>query len=381
MKNNKNPKIALGILIVIVLVATVFVVFLTSNINERKNLSNMVIQKYDSSIAENSEEIFNDKAALYSYVKKFGPKKTVQYLNRLSAKFGSCHNIAHQTGRYAYEIYNEESFKSCSGECHSGCYHGATEAYFKDHGTADLSKNLNLLCNSELNAFFSHQCIHGIGHGLMAWTNYDLPEALKGCNLLNQRQDSCWTGVFMENIVGGLSKSDIDKGGDSDHLTKYLSDDPQYPCNTIEDKYKWSCYFLQTSRMVQLFSGDFKKVTEACLKAERPYQQSCFDSMGRDVGGTHPGDAKGSITSCANAPKGSYRLGCLMGAAQDSFWDPTGQNNALTFCKLLVDKEEKDACYRTIFYRAKEIFTSVNDLKNFCSKAENQYQDQCPKSI
>ena len=380
VKNNK--KIILGILcIAVLLIVIAFLFFLNFNPGMDKNLATVVTKNYDSGITEDSETIFNNKDALYSYVKKFGPKKTVQYLNQLSAKFGSCHDVAHRAGRYAYEVYNEESFKLCGPECHSGCYHGATEAYFQDHGTANLSENLNLLCNSELNGFFTHQCIHGIGHGLMAWTNYDLPEALKSCNLLSQGQDSCWTGVFMENIVGGLAKADIDKGGDADHFTKYLSDDPQYPCSIVEEKYKLSCYFLQTSRMAQLFIGDFKKIADACLGAEKPYQQSCFDSMGRDVGGFNAHNAKAAISACNNAPKGPYRLGCLMGAVQDSMWDPTGQDDALTFCKLLTEKEEKDACYNTIFSRSKEIFTSSSDLKIFCLKAESQYQEQCPKSI
>lgn len=338
-------------------------------------------RKYDSNIAEISESIFNDDDALFSYVKRFGPQKTIKYLNQLSAKFGSCHNSAHRAGHFAYEIYNEESFKLCSGECHSGCYHGATEAYFRDHGTADLHKNLNLLCNSELNGFFTHQCIHGIGHGLMAWTNYELPEALTSCDLLSQGRESCWTGVFMENIVGGLSKSDVDKGGDSEHFTKYLSDDPQYPCNTVEAKYKGACYFLQTSRMMQLYYGDFKRIADACSKAEQPYQSSCFGSMGRDVGGSNPHNPEGSIIACSNVPEGNYRIDCLLGAVQDSMWDPTGQDDALKFCRLLTKKEEKNGCYNTIFGRATEIFTSNQDLKIFCSKAESEYQAICPKNI
>ena len=385
MAQNQTKIILETLFMALILVGIVFLIFFNFNTDKGKNLINKnydSVVKYDSAIIkEELEDIFNNKDALYSYVKKFGPKKTIKHLNELSAKFGTCHSSAHQAGRYAYEIYNEKSFKLCSSECHSGCYHGAAEAYFRDHGTADLSKNLNLLCSSELNAFFTHQCIHGIGHGLMAWTNYDLPEALKTCELLEKGLDSCWTGVFMENIVGGLAKSDIDKGGDVDHFTKYLSDDPLYPCNVVEDKYKWSCYFLQTSRMAQLFSGDFKKIAEGCLKAEKPYQQSCFDSMGRDVGGFNLQNPQKAIAECSNAPKGPYRLGCLMGAVQDSMWDPTGQDDALTFCRLLTDKEEKNVCYNTIFSRSKEIFTSVEDLKNFCSKAESQYQNSCPTAL
>ncbi len=379
---NKKLKTALGISLITIIMASAvfwlnFDVKLNFGISKKKNLATLVNKKYDSNITESYEAIFKDKDALYSYVKKFGPKKTIKYLNELSAKFGSCHNVAHKAGHYAYEIYNEKSFKLCGAECHSGCYHGATEAYFNEYGTADLSKNLNLLCGSELNNFFSHQCIHGIGHGLMAWTSYDLPEALKSCDLLDKMQGSCWTGVFMENIVGGMAKTNVDKGGNPEHFTKYLSDDPQYPCNTVEDKYKGSCYFLQTSRMMQLFSGDFKKIADACLKAEKPYQKSCFNSMGRDVGGSYRHNAKGAIVACANAPKGPYRLECLMGAVQDSMWDPTGQDDALSFCKLLTDKEEKDACYNVIFSRAKEIFTSEAELQTFCDKAEKEYQSNC----
>lgn len=379
---NKKIKIILIVLVIVVIDVTGFLIFSNNYKNTgnatKNNVSNYA---YDSNISETSRDIFKNEDALYSYVKKFGPKKTVQWLNVLSAEFGSCHNVAHEAGRFSYEIYNEESFKFCGGECHSGCYHGATEAYFQDHGTANLAENLNLLCSSELNAFFSHQCIHGIGHGLMAWTSYDLPEALESCNALNQRQDSCWTGVFMENIVGGLSKADAEKNKNAEHFTKYLSDDPQYPCTVVEDKYKFSCYFLQTSRMMKLFAGDFKKVADACLKAETPYQQSCFDSMGRDAGGSNPHNAPGAILACSYAPKGNYRLGCLMGAAQDAMWDTTGQDDAIGFCKLLSDKQEKDVCYNMIFSRATEIFTSANDLKTFCKKTEDQYQSRCPTEL
>ncbi len=292
----------------------------------------------------------------------------------MSSKFGGCHDTAHRAGRLAYEIYGAESFKLCDSECHSGCYHGATEAYFYEHGTANLSQNLNLLCNSELNGFFTHQCIHGIGHGLMAWTSYDLPEALKSCDMLKERQDSCWTGVFMENIVGGLTDKKSEK------FTKYLSDDPLYPCTSVEERYKSSCYFLQTSRMMQLFTADFAKVAKACLKAEEPYQASCFQSMGRDVGGSHRRDPEGAIIACSNAPD-KYRLDCLGGAVQDSLWDPSSQDNALKFCRLLKDKGEKNYCYSIIFQRATEIFESKEEAKKFCLKAETDHQQDCLKQI
>ena len=322
-------------------------------------------------IDKNSPEIFNNNEALKTYAQNHGAKETLTYLNQISLQYGSCHDTAHRLGRITYELYGDKAFKECGAECHSGCYHGATEAYFREHGTANLANNLKTLCSSDLNYFFSHQCIHGVGHGLTAWSNYEINDALKICDTLPQRQDSCWTGVFMENIVGGLSDQ-----GDG-HFTKYLSDDPQYPCNIVEEKYKSSCYFLQTSRMIQLFKGDFKKVSDACLKAPKAYQNSCFSSMGRDVGGSNKRNPEGLISNCSVVPKGQFRTDCIVGAVQDYFWDHSGQDDAINFCKLLIDKDEKNDCYKTIFQRATEIFTTKSDLKNFCAKAEIPYQSSC----
>lgn len=331
-------------------------------------------------VAQDAMALFTDDDVLRSYVYTFRPAETTKRLHELSAEFGDCHQSAHKAGRFAYEFFKEKAFQECSAECHSGCYHGATEAYFRDHGTANLAKNLGVLCGPVSNPFFNHQCIHGIGHGLMAWTNYDIRDALAGCDLLHERRDSCYTGVFMENIVGGLAKDEATNDPTLDrHITNYLSDDPQFPCSVVDETYKHACYFYQTSRMVKLFDGDFKKVAEACGKAPKAYHSICLQSMGRDVGGVNRGNPAGAIATCANAPAGALRRDCIAGAVQDSFWDPSGQDNAIAFCTLLTDAEEKKGCYDTIFGRAPLVLAG-NDLKQFCEKVEKPYQTSCESS-
>lgn len=332
-------------------------------------------------IQEDDDTIMTNEDALHAYVVKFGPNRSTKRLYELSAKYGNCHNVAHKAGRFSYEIYKEKAFKECSAECHSGCYHGATEAYFKENGTANLTENLNVICSSELNSFFSHQCLHGIGHGLMAWTSYELFDALESCDILERGHDSCYTGVFMENIVGGLESeaSKTEQEVLAGHFTKYLSSDPQYPCNDpdLADKYKPSCYFLQTSRVLQMFPGDFQKVAEACSDAPESYRRQCFQSMGRDAGGNFHGNPAGAIDACSKAPKGTPRIDCIMGASQDTFWDPSGQGAAVNFCALVDDKAEKDACYRTIISRAPEVLLDEASLAAFCTIVEDPYRAQC----
>lgn len=344
--------------------------------HEHSAVKETVTRPLDESIQKDSKDIFQNEDALFSYVKKFGLKQTITHLDELVPLYGDCHQPAHKAGRFAYEIYGNEAFRAWGIECHSGALHGTIEAYFKDHGTAKISDDVKLICRPELNPFFRHQCLHGIGHGLMAWSHYELFDALKGCDPLGEGQHSCWTGVFMENNGGGLAGHGA-HGAKEGRYTKYLNDDPQYPCTVVDDKYKSDCYFLQTDRMMQLFSGDFSKIASACSQAPTLYQPVCFQSMGRDVGGIHRGNAAGVIQACSFAAIGSSRTDCLSGAVQDAFWDPNGQDNALNLCKLLKDKTEKDACYNTIFSRAQDILTSKEDFKLFCSKAESTYQSMC----
>ena len=329
---------------------------------------------YDDKIPEDATVIWQDEVALYSYIRKYGAAKTIQYLNELQPQFGDCHQNAHYAGRFAYEIFDAEAFQTCSAECHSGCYHGATEAYFRVHGTADLAEDLQIICSSSLNAFFTHQCFHGVGHGLMAFSDYELFEALANCDLIPGGEESCYSGVYMENVVGGLSPT-------IGHFTDYLSDDPHYPCDIVPDKYKNGCYFYQTSHMANIFEWDFSKVAGACGEADPQYQQACFESMGRDVGGLRLNDNEAAIVDCGSVPFGETRTWCLIGAAQNTFWDPTGQDVALDFCSRLDDPMEKDACYNTIIKRAPLVIEAQADLEAFCMKAEEDFRDVCLQEV
>ncbi len=329
-------------------------------------------KKY-SGIEKDSSEIWSNEAALYAYIKKYGARQTFVQLDALEKKgVGDCHQTAHRAGRDALNIFGNEVFKECDLSCHSGCYHGATEEYFKIHGGEDIAANINTLCTaSASNAFYNHQCLHGLGHGLMAWTNYELPEALQTCDLLKSGQGSCWTGVFMENIVGNFvdDKNTV-------HVTKYKNDDPQFPCTIVDANYKDTCYFLQTSRMMQMYGVDFKKIADACSQAPRQHQRSCFESMGRDVSSAYRPTPARSIAECRYAPL-EFQISCLNGAVQDALWDISGTDTAITFCTLLSSKNEKSACYGTIIPRMREVAGNQKEKDVFCSKVEKEFETQC----
>lgn len=325
----------------------------------------------DSNIRVSSTDVYHDINALYSYITVYGLPTALQHMQALSAKLGSCHDPAHRAGRIAYELYEDQAFTKCSAECHSGCYHGATEVFFRTNGTENLTQNLATICSSDLNPFMSHQCLHGIGHGLMAWANYEIHDALEACDLLPRDRASCYTGVFMENVVGSLEENS------NGHYTKYLSDDPHFPCSVVEEKYAAACYFYQSSRMLQLFGQDWPRLAATCQSAPARFHQHCFESLGRDVGGVFATDVAGAIKACGAINDASNRLFCLNGAVQNYFWEPSGQAAALSFCATLQMATEKESCYTTIAQRAALVLPTTTAKARFCYNVEAPWQSRC----
>lgn len=315
-------------------------------------------------------ELYNNDSALREHVQINGLVATINELEKNQMAFPNCHDRAHKAGRYAIEYSKklEQIFKNDLTKCLSGGYHGAIEAFFKKNGTSKMAENLQKICPNGIAKFIRSQCLHGTGHGVMAWTNYELFDALKTCDLLQDDAPACYSGVFMENIVVGLS--------DTTHKSKYLNEDPHYPCNVVDNKYKSKCYFLQTSRMLQVLERNFKKVAVECSRAPIEFRNECYDSMGRDVSGIYFRDPTASIKWCSVAPVGEPRIRCLTGVAQGFFWDVAGQDSVIELCRQLKSSVEKSRCNETIKNRAGDLMDLGAKLV-FCARLEKHYQTPC----
>ena len=323
-----------------------------------------------------SEKLLYDDVFMDEMLRLYTLRSLTASLSRLGYARGiDCHNRAHQMGRRAYELFGGDSFKDCGIECHSGCRHGATEAFFAENGTTDLIGSMEVLCGDEVgNRFHTHQCVHGIGHGLMAWYDYGLYDALAACDLIRQQyhRKSCYSGVFMENIVGSIG-SDAREG--SGHYTEYLSDDPHYPCNAVEDRYKHECYWLQTDRMYALL-GTFDAVGEACAEAPEGFRFACFHSMGRTSSGRMSFDPERSRAVCMDIAYIPGRNGCLEGALNNLFWDPSHADRTIAFCELALRSSFEEICYDRMVTQAAEVLPR-EDMSAFCAKLPKQYQGMC----
>ncbi|OGG52548.1 hypothetical protein A2851_01540 [Candidatus Kaiserbacteria bacterium RIFCSPHIGHO2_01_FULL_53_29] len=254
-----------------------------------------------------------------------------------------CHPLTHVIGRVGADGFENvgDAYTYGDGFCWSGYYHGVLESFVGKIGLGNLTSRLNDVCTSVKDqksyGFDYYNCVHGLGHGIMAITNDELFTSLGYCDTLNGgwEQESCGSGAYMENvIIDGLN-----------HFTKYLKpEDPLYPCNASPEKYKHTCYLMQTSYMLKVNGGDFEKTFEWCRGAEETHRTTCFQGLGRDASGRSSSDAARTKATCLLGQTLEEQTNCVIGAVKDFISYFHSNTQAISFCNSFEDTNIRTTC-------------------------------------
>jgi len=276
-----------------------------------------------------------------------GPKVA---LRLFAEKYGdysdpNCHPVAHRIGSATLARNHgnvAETFAEGSSACFSGYYHGILERALlsvKAFNAESLAKVGRRLCSDpevRSSRWLTNACTHGLGHGLMITTGYNLPLALKSCDRLGANRDerSCRGGVFMENVSTTFGV-----------LSHYLrDDDPIYPCDAVRTGDKFECYELVSSHVVRAYNGDWKKTAETCAGVASAWRPTCFWSFGRDVTGQAHYDPAGIESFCELARPYQMDAMCLMGAAMTTVSNFKSGKQATALCNT-TSAGLRGSCY------------------------------------
>ena len=223
-----------------------------------------------------------------------------------------CHRISHFIGSAALERFRGDvarTFSLGSPACVSGYYHGILERAFLGVETkSGLTRTARELCASgdlRRRGFLDYQCRHGLGHGLMIQTGYDLPLALTICGRLGTGWDhkACAGGAFMENINTRFG-----------YRSAWLDDaDALYPCRRVAVRDQRSCYLRASWRILVHANGSFEATAAGCAALGR-WARTCFHGYGRDAAERARYAAVKVRPLCELAGRGE--ADCLYGAAR-----------------------------------------------------------------
>jgi hypothetical protein len=306
-----------------------------------------------------------------------GPEQALALFDRAIASDpaieANCHRIAHTIGSAALaKIGNvSEAFARGSASCWSGYYHGILERAFTGVSSRDeMGARARELCadlKEGSSTFLLYQCVHGLGHGLMIRSGYDLPFALSICDRLATEWDqtSCTGGVFMENISSSYGVR-----------SKWLREnDPVYPCQVVEERHKLYCYLMVTSRINELNGFDWGETAETCASVERDWVATCFESYGRDASGSTRQNPREVARICRLA--GGHQASCVFGAARDMTSNYANGRRASELCGL-APRALRAQCFYGIGTILGNLETTVAGRRKACADiAPRPYLASC----
>jgi hypothetical protein len=291
-----------------------------------------------------------------------------------------CHRIAHYIGSGALARYRGDvgkAFAEGSPTCWSGYYHGILERALYSVPDARIGVVIRGLCRGiggRRTSYLAYQCVHGLGHGLMIQSGYDLPKSLSRCDQLSSPWDrtSCGGGVFMENIASATRQPGR-AVGKSDWLR---ADDPVYPCNArvVGQRHRRYCYLMVTSRVLEANGFDWRRTAQACGKVDRVWIETCFQSFGRDASGYTRQNAGRIRALCRIA--GQWQGQCIWGAARDITANDAGPRRASRLCNQTTHSI-RGSCFEAIGTILDGLSSNESKLMASCERITRHYSKRC----
>src|SRR3989338_8723424 len=211
------------------------------------------------------------------------------------------HELAHIAGNALYAKLGIKGVKACDPSFAFGWYHGVTEKMLLEKGV-DALKEIEAACVGlfEGGDALTASCIHGTGHGLLAWEELGVGAALVDCDLLGERHRGfCYDGVFMEYSATAPAP------------VKDWSF-----CSSVSEKYHYECAKYHIYSLGKAVNWDFKAMASSCEAApSQVLKTSCFAGLGFFAANSGLGSIEGVKNVCGTASTSEGRAVCVIHAA------------------------------------------------------------------
>jgi len=314
------------------------------------------------------------------------------------------HLLGHEVGNILYKQKGIEGIKYCTDDLRNACSHSIVVGYLIENGEESLSKAVETCKEAPGGSGAYTMCIHGLGHGVLGYTEYDMRRAVDLCvktgtkEYQNREVGQCVGGVAMEMMAGVHDREMWLK----QKPNYFKENDPLAPCNMgfIPKEALNFCYIyltphLFTSAGADMASPDpkyFPKAMSYCekLPKEDLMRQVCFGSFGKEYVVLANARNVQSVTSmkddqlrrvydwCRLGPKEGVSS-CVNSAMQSFYWG--GENPpdvAIRFCSVIPDTKESASCMRGLM-SAVNYYLGYDEKrkKEFCEKVGDSWKDSC----
>jgi len=183
-----------------------------------------------------------------------------------------CHVTIHQIGESAYEKdpnFIENVLERDSLHCRGAYIHGSMKAFFldmKEQGfeLADFEDGCDEISSTEFYPF----CLHGVGHGFVAYYDGNLNSALNDC-VAYQYETPCYAGALMEYVGQKITHSSTLESEISEICSENMGEVVFMVCN------------YQLGKLLAYFNNNDQEIVSGyCEKIESELGKfSCYEGF------------------------------------------------------------------------------------------------------
>lgn len=318
------------------------------------------------------------------------------------------HLLGHVVGDILYKQQGLEGIKICTQDFRNACSHSIVVGLLLDKGESALA-DISAACRSAPGGSGAYtMCYHGLGHGILAYTEYNLPKAVELCQKTatqkyhNQEAIQCAGGTVMEIISGG--------GHDPKLWTKkrplYLqASNPLKPCfsDYMPKEARHMCLLYITPYLYEAAGAnpgfpteaDFTRAFKYCNEiGESGERNTCFGGFGKEFTGLAQNRDIRKIDQMSNAQflkvynwcklaedKEGIRA-CLDQALSSIYWGGENDRKAsIRFCKILTDPDHQSACFQSLIGQVLTYIKDSSYRQSFCLELPNSLTSECKKRL
>lgn len=198
----------------------------------------------------------------------------------------SCHDIAHDLGHKAYELYGFSEAMTFNNPnhvdhplvqyiCAGGYMHGILEALSINE--PDFSVNPGKICES-MPEVERDSCFHGVGHVFMLANERDVEESLNNCRVLEEDTDMyrCFEGIRMEQFWGNTEHVNGDTLG-------WDINNPLATCMEAKEDEKPTCFLYAPFGYLRENPKDYFGAVRVCTESAISKSDSSFCLKGLGI--------------------------------------------------------------------------------------------------
>ncbi len=311
------------------------------------------------------------------------------------------HLMGHFVARKLYKEQGIEGLTHCTSDLGYACAHALVVESLFERGV-DVFSDINNICANVQGDGGYMMCFHGFGHGVLAYTEFKLKEAIELCEFVgteaydNQEIDECLGGVIMEMRDGMHDPTLWEQNG-----KKYLdATDPLALCSSayLPEKYRYMCYIYITPFIFDSIGAadlptleEYEKAIATCDTIQEPeFRNACFGGFGKEFVSFRYGRDVRQIANATYDDLEYMKDACYFAKVADGIQScitntiyslyRTGQYHysiAGNFCTH-VEEEQKQGCINTFTDVVLNTETKNANHKNeVCAFLEATFGETC----